>query len=198
MLRAHQNQPLIMKNNLEQQIEALLFATATPQSLKSLATRFETSVFDIQKVLAELEESLSNRAIMLVQDGQEVTLVTRPEYSGLIETIRKEELSKELSKASAETLSAIAYSPGISKVQIEFIRGVNVSYSLRSLSMRGLIESRGAGRSIGYYPTLQMLEYFGVSRVEDLPQYSETSLKIAKLLNQETDTSTELDKEDHE
>jgi segregation and condensation protein B len=187
-----------MKNNLEQQIEALLFATATPQSLKSLATRFETSVFDIQKVLAELEESLSNRAIMLVQDGQEVTLVTRPEYSGLIETIRKEELSKELSKASAETLSAIAYSPGISKVQIEFIRGVNVSYSLRSLSMRGLIESRGAGRSIGYYPTLQMLEYFGVSRVEDLPQYSETSLKIAKLLNQETDTSTELDKEDHE
>ncbi len=174
-----------MSKNLNQQIEALLFATAQPQSLKSLAVRFETSIFDIQKVLAELEEALSSRAIMLVQDGQEVTLVTRPEHTALIETIRKEELSKELSKASAETLSTIAYYGGITKTEIEFIRGVNVSYSLRALSMRGLVEARGAGRSVGYFPTLQMLEHFGVSRVEDLPQYVETSAKITKLLSQE-------------
>lgn len=187
-----------MSKDLGQQIEALLFATASPQSLKSLATRFETSVFDIQKALAELEEALSDRAIMLVQNGDEVTLVTRPEHSAMIEAIRKDELSKELSKASAETLATIAYYGGISKAQIEFIRGVNVSYSLRALSMRGLIEARGAGRSIGYYPTIQMLEHFGVAKVEYLPQYSETSAKINKLLNQEaTDLSLQTG-EDHE
>lgn len=174
-----------MSKDISQQIEALLFATAQPQSLKSLATRFETSIFDIQKILADLEEALSGRAIMLVQDGQEVTLVTRPEHAALIETIRKEELSKELSKASAETLSTIAYYPGISKAEIEFIRGVNVSYSLRALSMRGLVEARGAGRSVGYHPTLQMLEHFGVARNEDLPNYNETKEKITKLLSQE-------------
>jgi hypothetical protein len=38
---------------------------------------------------------------------------------------------------------------------------------------------------VGYYPTIQMLEHFGVSRAEDLPQYKETSEKISKLLNQE-------------
>ena len=173
-----------MKNNLEQQIEALLFATAAPQSLKSLSARLEVSIEDIKQAVISLEESLSGRAIMLVQDEQEVTLVTRPEHSTLIETIRKEELSKELSKASAETLSTVVYHGGITKTEIEFIRGVNVSYSLRALSMRGLVEARGSGRSVGYYPTIQMLEHFGVSRVEDLPQYKETSEKISKLLNQ--------------
>ena len=122
---------------------------------------------------------------MLVREGEEVTLATRPEHSSLIETIRKEELSKELSKASAETLSIIAYHAGISKAQIEFIRGVNVSYSLRALSMRGLIEGRGIGRAVGYYPTLQLLEHFGVSKIEELPQYVETAEKITKLLTEE-------------
>lgn len=175
-----------MKNNLDQQIEALLFATAQPQSLRSLATRFEVSEDEIKDALTTLEQILSDRAIMLVQDVQEVTLVTRPEHAKMIETIRKDELTKELSKASAETLSTIAYHPGISKAQIEFIRGVNVSYSLRALSIRGLIEARGSGRSVGYYPTLQMLEHFGVSRAIDLPEFAVVSEKISNLLSQET------------
>lgn len=177
-----------MSNTTAQRIEALLFATASPQSIQTLSSRLGVSEQEVQDALNELEASLSGHAMMLVRDGNESTLATRPDFSALIETIRKEELSKELSKASAETLSAIAYYPGISKVQIEFIRGVNVSYSLRALSMRGLIESRGSGRAVGYFPTLEMLEHFGVSRVEELPQYAETSKKITQLLTQEAPT----------
>lgn len=174
-----------MNNDLSQKIEALLFATAQAQSLKSLATRLNASQEEIKEALDTLEKYLVGHSIMLVQDNEEVALVTRPEHSTLIETIRKEELSKELSKASAETLSTIAYYPGISKVQIEFIRGVNASYSIRALAMRGLIEARGVGRSIGYYPTLQLLEHFGVSKADELPNYVETQDKIRKLLTDE-------------
>lgn len=174
-----------MNNDLSQKIEALLFATAEAQSLKSLATRLGASVEEIKEALDILEKSLVDHSIMLVRDNEEVALVTKPEHSALIETIRKEELSKELSKASAETLSTIAYYPGISKIQIEFIRGVNASYSIRALSMRGLIESRGAGRTVGYFPTLQLLEHFGVAKVEELPNYVETQDKIRKLLTDE-------------
>ncbi len=81
-----------MKNNIDQQIEALLFATAQAQSLKSLSTKLEVSLEEIKEALTTLENSLSNRALMLVQNGEEVTLVTRPEHSTLIESIRKEEL----------------------------------------------------------------------------------------------------------
>jgi segregation and condensation protein B len=172
-------------NKIALQIESLLFATAETQSFKGLASRLDVSVEEIKQALLDLEKSLEGHAMTLVQDGENVSMVTRSEYSELIETIRKESLSKELSKASAETLSTIAYHPGISKTQIEFIRGVNVSYSLRSLSMRGLVEARGGGRSVGYYPTLQMLEHFGVSKVEELPQFIETTEKIKKLLAQE-------------
>ena len=98
----------LLMNNLSTQIEALLFATADPQSKKSLATRLDTTVEAVTEALVALEASLEGHAMMLVQDGEEVSLVTRPEHSALIETIRKEELSKELSKASAETLSIVA------------------------------------------------------------------------------------------
>lgn len=179
-----------MVNKIDQQIEALLFATAQAQSLKSLALKLGVSLEEVKQAVVLLEDSLSDRALMLVQNGEEVSLVTRPEHSALIESIRKEELSKELSKASAETLSTIAYYPGITKAEIEFIRGVNVSYSLRALSMRGLVESRGGGRVVGYFPTLAMLEHFGVARTEDLPEYAETSAKITKLLSQEQSEDT--------
>lgn len=174
-----------MNNNLPQQIESLLFALAEAQSFKSLSTRLGVSIEEIKEALSILEKSLEGHALVLVQNDQEVSMVTHSDYAPLIETIRKEELSKELSKASAETLSIIAYQVGISKSQIEFIRGVNVSYTLRALSMRGLIEARGSGRAVGYYPTLQMLEHFGVSKVEELPHFVETAEKITKLLKED-------------
>lgn len=177
-----------MNNTTAQQIEALLFATADPYTVKTLAVRLSVSQEEIQEALLLLEKGLEGHGILLVRQGDEVTLATRGEHSALIEAVRKEELSKELSKASAETLAIVAYYGGVSKAQIEFIRGVNTSYSLRALSMRGLIESRGVGRAVGYYPTLAMLEHFGVARVEELPHYAETVQKITQLLNQEQDT----------
>jgi segregation and condensation protein B len=177
-----------MNNTTAHHIEALLFATAEPYTVQALAKRLDVSPENIREALGVLEASLEGHALMLVKSGDEVTLATRAEHGALIETIRKEELSKELSKASAETLAIIAYYPGVSKAQIEFIRGVNTSYSLRALSMRGLVESRGAGRAIGYYPTLALLEHFGVSQVEALPHYTETVQKITQLLTQEQET----------
>ncbi len=174
-----------MNNNLPQQIESLLFALAEAQSYKSLASRLNVSLEEVKEAVSVLEKSLEGHAMVLAQNDQEVSMVTHSDYAPLIETIRKEELSKELSKASAETLSIIAYQAGISKAQIEFIRGVNVSYTLRALSMRGLVEARGSGRAVGYYPSLQMLEHFGVSKVEELPHFVETAEKITKLLAQD-------------
>ncbi len=179
-----------MQQNLPQTIEAILFATAEPQTFAALSKRFEVDIETIGKAVEELRGMLEGHGITLNVLNEVVTLVTRAEHSALIEDIRKEELSKELSKASAETLAVIAYSPGVSKSQIEFIRGVNVSYSLRSLMMRGLIESKGAGRAVGYHPTLELLQHFGVVSLTDLPQYAETKAKIDKLMSG-ADQSTE-------
>ena len=171
-----------MTHNLSQSIEAILFATSEPHTIASLATRLEATKEEVTAALEALSSSLEGRGIMLVVHEGAATLVTRPEESALIESIRKDELAKELSKASAETLSIICYRQGATKAEIEFIRGVNSSYSIRALQMRGLIEQQGAGRAISYRPTMDLLTHFGIDRVEALPNYSETKQKIDTLL----------------
>lgn len=177
-------------HNLAQKIEAILFVTAEPQSFKSLSARFEVSLAEIQEAVRVLADRLSEKtgedaggsALMLVTTENDVALVTRPEFSGLIEALQKEAVSKELTKASAETLSIVVYQPGISRGEIEFIRGVNATYSLRSLMMRGLIEQKPAGRSTQYFPTVQFLESLGIASADALPDYATTTEKIKNLL----------------
>lgn len=164
-------------------IEAILLATGEPQSFAVLAKHLDTDVDTIGTAVQELIASMDGHGIVVTELNQVVSLVTRSDHASIIEKIRKDELSKELSKASAETLAIIAYSPGVTKSQIEFIRGVNVSYSLRSLQMRGLIESKGVGRSVGYYPTSDLLNHFGVTSLDGLPAYTETKTKLDTLLS---------------
>lgn len=171
-------------NNTSQTIESILFATAEEYSVASLAKLLNVSDQEIEQGLVTLSASLNDHAVMLVRQGNTVTLATRPEHAQLLETLRKEELQKELSKASAETLAVIVYKPGTTKADIEQVRGVNASYSLRALQIRGLIETKSNGRNVTYYPTLALLESYGVASVEQLPQYAETKQKIASLLEQ--------------
>lgn len=169
-------------HNISSTIEAILFATAESYTVASLAKLLNVSAEAVQEGLAALEASLADHAFMLVRQGDEVTLATRPEHSELLEALRKEELQKDLSKASAETLAVVVYHPGASKAEIELIRGVNSSYSLRALQIRGLIESKPNGRTVTYHPTVALLESYGVGTVEELPQYAETKQKLESLL----------------
>lgn len=179
-----------MQSNLPQAIEAILFATAESYTFAALAKILAVSIEDIAEAVETLKASLEGHGIVLTELNQVVSLATSNEFSGLIETIRKEELSKELTKASAETLAVIAYAPGISKGQIEFIRGVNVSYTLRALAMRGLIESKGQGRAVGYHPTLELLHHFGITELAQLPDYIATKAKIDGLLTGVEESTT--------
>ncbi|HEY0980073.1 MAG TPA: SMC-Scp complex subunit ScpB [Candidatus Paceibacterota bacterium] len=165
-----------------QTLHALLFATADSYTVASLSALLSVSIEEVEAALQNLSVGLEGQGIMLVREGNHVILATRPEHGALLESIRKEELSKELSKASAETLAIVVYRPGATKAEIELIRGVNASYSIRALSMRGLIETKSMGRGVAYYPTLALLEHFGAQNTAELPQFDEVKAKIETLL----------------
>lgn len=173
-----------MIENLPQAIEAILFATGEAYSSKDLAKILEVDNTDIEVAIESLKSELMNRGIEVILLNNEISLVTKPQFAFVIEKLRKEELSKELSKASAETLAVVIYNPDCTRSQIEFIRGVNASYSLRALQMRGLIEQKGTGRAITYQPTLELLESLGINTLENLPAYREIKNKIDQLLLQ--------------
>ncbi|KKR45468.1 MAG: Segregation and condensation protein B, partial [Parcubacteria group bacterium GW2011_GWA2_40_14] len=114
--------------------------------------------------------------------------VTAPELSETIEKIVKEERQRDLGRAGIETLSIIAYKGPVSKKEIEYIRGVNCQWALRSLLLRGLIEKKGSEtdtRVILYTLTSETLRYLGLSHITDLPQYQEKQKQLEVLENTE-------------
>lgn len=173
-----------MNNNLENKIEAILFFKGEPVSLKRLEDILKVSKEEIKDAIFNLKINLENRGIVLAENNNEITLGTAPELSGLIENLQKEELNKELSKASLETLSIILYKNGVSRAEIDYIRGVNSSFTLRALSVRGLIEKTidtKDNRRYIYRPSFELLSFMGIKSVEELPDWNDlnNSIKIA-------------------
>jgi segregation and condensation protein B len=162
--------------NLIQKIEAILFYLAEPINIKFLAETLTVSREEILSAVGELGGSLDGRGIRLIFHDDEVSLVTAPEYSDIIEKIIKEERERDLGRAGIETLSIIAYKGPITKKEIEYIRGVNSQYALRSLLLRGLIERKNSEtdlRSVGYNITGDALRFLGLSHISELPEYEE-------------------------
>lgn len=170
--------------DLEQKIEAILFWKGGPVSRRRLAEFLNVKEGEISENVEKLKENLKNRGVVLREKENEIALGTAPEFSGLIEKLQKEELNKDLSKASLETLSIILYNNGVSRALIDYIRGVNSSFTLRALSIRGLIEKNPDpedARRFIYKPTFELLSYMGVERAEELPEYGTVNGSISFL-----------------
>jgi segregation and condensation protein B len=82
-----------------------------------------------------------------------------------------------LSRGALETLSIIAYKQPVSRAEIEYIRGVDVSANLRVLLDKKFIKIAGRkdtpGRPLLYGTTKYFLEFFGLRDISDLPALSE-------------------------
>lgn len=171
--------------NIEQSLEALLFWKGEPMSLKELAKSLSEEESSVSEALARLEQNLqtNGRGLVLQSANQEYSLGTTPEASALIEKLTKEELSKDLGRASLETLSIVLYKGPVKRSEIDYIRGVNSSFILRNLLIRGLIEKKPApndNRTSVYSTSLELLSFLGISKVEDLPNFALVQEEINK------------------
>jgi segregation and condensation protein B len=174
--------------NLDTQIESILLFKNEPITLTTLSKMLGVKKEEVEKSLQNLHEFYRGRGLTLVTDGDSVSLGTSSENSSLIESIQKEELSRELGRAGLETLAIILYKGPISRREIDHIRGVNSSFILRNLLIRGLIErTEGEERSYTYKPTLKLLQHLGVGRIEDLPEYKTAFTKLSEYVEKEVD-----------
>src|SRR3990167_2575958 len=172
--------------NIESKLEALLFYKNEPIEIKKLSKILNTDENEIKEALIKLNNSLENRGLCLVMTEKEAGLATAPAMSNLIEQIAKDEMSKELGKAGLETLAIILYNGPISRREIDYVRGVNSSFILRNLSMRGLVERRPNpkdGRTFIYYPSSLLLAHLGLNKVGSLPDFEEMQKKILEIKN---------------
>lgn len=164
---------------------ALLFTHGEPMSKKDVAKILECSTDDLKRAVSVLHESLAQTGLAVIETDGELELRTAPEAAGIVKTLRESELSKDLGKAGLETLAAVAYRAGSTRGEIDWIRGVNSSTSLRTLLLRGLIEGKedpADKRRIRYSVTTEALAHLGVSKIENLPRFGELSKEAEQVV----------------
>jgi segregation and condensation protein B len=178
----------LSSENVVGKLEALIFAAGEPVKISKLAKFLKVTPAECVKELTGLSDRYDNekRGLKLIMKEDAVQLSSSPIFSGLIAKFFNKELNEELSKAAKEVLAVIAYRGPISRTEIEYIRGVNCSFTLRNLAMRGLIERKenpSNVRSYIYEVSFDFLASLGISRIEELEKYAELSRREAENKN---------------
>ena len=183
---------------LEHKIEALLFYKGEPVTLQELSEITNETEEAVKTAVETLQHSLESRGLRVIILEDKVELRTAPEISEMILNLEKEELSRPLGKAGSETLSIILYRGPVTRAEIDYIRGVNSTFILRNLLIRGLVEkvhNPKDQRSYLYKPTLDLLAHLGIKQIEELPDYESivTELKTFEQVEENTDEFNDED-----
>ena len=166
----------------ERMVEAILFATAEPVTVKELEARMPHGS-DAAEALQHLRKRYEGRGVHVVRVGAAWAMRTAPDLGFLMrrETVE----TRKLSRAAIETLAIIAYHQPATRAEIEEIRGVSVSRGTvdQLLEMDWIRFGRRRmtpGRPVTFVVTQNFLDHFGLENARDLPGLKE--LRSAGLL----------------
>ncbi|MFV0474000.1 MAG: SMC-Scp complex subunit ScpB [Pikeienuella sp.] len=180
----------------ERMVEALLFASAQPMSVKEMGERMPHGA-DPAEALAHLRRRYEGRGVQIRRVGAGWAIRTAPDLGFLMS--REQIEQRRLSRAAVETLAIIAYHQPVTRAEIEEIRGVSVSKGTVDL----LIEMEWVrlgrrrmtpGRPITFVTTESFLDQFGLESPRDLPGVKE--LRDAGLLDNRIAADIPDDEED--
>ena len=166
----------------ERMVEAILFATAEPVTLRDLAGRMPHGC-DPAEALVHLRKRYEGRGVQVVKVGDAWAIRTAPDLGFLMRHEVVE--TRKLSRAAIETLAIIAYHQPVTRAEIEEIRGVSVSRGTidQLLEMDWIRLGRRRmtpGRPVTFVVTQTFLDHFGLESARDLPGLKE--LRAAGLL----------------
>lgn len=161
-------------------VEGLLFLSGEDGlSLEEIIKITEKDEEGVKKIIKELfnDYQSSERGIQIEFLGEHYKLTTKKEHKEYYKKLLIDNDSSTLSQSSLETLAIIAYNGPITRIDIDEIRGVNSSYVVRKLLLKGLIEEVGRSDMPGkprlYNVTSRFLDYFGLGNIDELPKLQE-------------------------
>ena len=170
------------QEKLKSIIESILFVSGEPVKISKIAKIAGVKIPEAENALMVLSgEYAQNRGMIIIKKEDSVQMATSPENAGIISDLIKSEIQENLSQSALEILSIVAYRGPITRADIEFIRGVNCSFTLRTLMMRGLLErmeNPKDGRGYLYKISIDFLKKLGMESVEKLPDYETLSKDI--------------------
>ncbi|MEA3559685.1 MAG: SMC-Scp complex subunit ScpB [Candidatus Thermoplasmatota archaeon] len=166
-------------DNLKAVIEALIFVSDTPITSSGIEGVLEdvkgkeiSSAID--DLIREYEER--NGGIFLREVAGGYQFRTGEAVASWVQKLRGEKPAA-LSPAAMETLAVVAYRQPVMRSEIEKVRGVDISGTLRGLLEKNLVRIVGRkdvpGRPMIYGTTRKFLETFGLKTLSDLPTLKE-------------------------
>lgn len=161
-------------------LEALIFASGEPLSLSQISLALLTREEALKPLLSDLQEVIKKRegGLELIAMSGKYQFRTVQAAAMFIQKL-KEEKPKKLSTAALETLSIIAYRQPITRHDVETIRGVDPTPTLKTLIEKELITVVGTKPTVGqpslYGTTEKFLELFSLSSLEELPALREVT-----------------------
>lgn len=168
---------MLSNKHLEQLIEAAIFSSTKPVSIKKLKTtllaQYQVSTKDIQTTIDRLIDFYKARGVNLVQLASGYQFQIKAEHNSDI-ILLTEDKPQKYSRAFLETLALIAYKQPITRGEIEDVRGVAVSsHIIKTLLEREWIKVIGQkevpGKPSMYGTTKAFLDYFSLKSLAQLP-----------------------------
>lgn len=171
-----------MSLSLADRIEALLFSEGGPLTYKKLKSILDVEDAPLEQGLTELAQKRRDSALALVRTETEVALTVSPAAAETIERAFEKEIGREIGDAGLEVLAIILYRGPSTRSQIDYIRGVNTSSTIRALSARGLLEripNPSDAREYLYRATSELVAHLGVTEGRELPDYAKITGELA-------------------
>jgi len=178
-----------LDTSLKNALEVILFSVSEPISSYQIAKLLEEGGYGSDEgnftpgqVEKYIELLVSNwdaegRPLTVLRIVGGFQMATRPEWVELVARLQEDRRSHRLSRAALETLAIVSYRQPVIRPDIDSIRGVSSDSSLKTLLERGLVaiagRDEGPGRPLLYKTTPNFLRYFGLNRIEDLPDPDE-------------------------
>ncbi len=184
-----------MMTNYCSALEAILFAAGEPVPVSRISLVLGIPEEIVEEAATELENVYreANHGISMIRISDKLQLCSSAEYASVITKILEQRKPPSLSPAALETLAVVAYYQPVTTAYISRIRGVDSSYTVTSLTEKGLIEGKGKleapGRPTLYGTTDLFLRTMQISSLSDLPPLPEiASVEGIAKLQQAIDT----------
>ncbi len=173
-------EPVEESNFLESQekeaiLEAIILGSGEAVSISRLASAVHVEEGMISEILDSLRERYQSPeyGIELVNIAEDkFQFRTKQQFAEFVRRL-KEERPRRLSRQALETLSIIAYRQPITRHDIETIRGVDATPTLKTLLEKKLVRIVGHKEAVGqpalFGTTERFLEVFGLRSLSELP-----------------------------
>jgi segregation and condensation protein B len=168
----------LTRDHLRGLLEALVFASDRPVKVSELSRLASAPLKQVRELMTELQQTYLARGIVLVEVANGWIFRTHAQFAPFVRQITGERPVR-LTRAQVESLAIVAYRQPITRPEIDDLRGVDSSATLRLLLERDLVcilgKKEEPGRPILYGTTSQFLEFFGLKSLNDLPPLREAT-----------------------